>query len=250
MSLSCEINFPYNWAEEFYYGERLHLSVALKCHKQLTVKGVTLNVSYRSERESQSNDYSRYIDDQEEESHTKNNCWEKSSIKHHSEIDLFGARESFINMLPGTYIFDLECFLPEITSEQRRSEESVTSFKFALVVQKIPKADLINQIPVSALRLIQLEPIKRKTFVWPGNFDKISDFSVASAIIGYYYVKNLEEPDNRRNYSEESENEDSLESWLDCILEKPERVEDDEDEEEGFPEEEETSKGGNVEEYD
>ncbi|KAL1374477.1 hypothetical protein pipiens_004903 [Culex pipiens pipiens] len=170
MSLSCEINFPYNWAEEFYYGERLHLSVALKCHKQLTVKGVALNVSYRSERESQSNDYSRYIDDQEEESHTRNNCQEKSSIKHHSAIDLLGARESFIDMLPGTYIFDLECFLPEITK-----------------------------------------------------------------------------PDNRRNYSEESENEDSLESWLDCVLEKPDRVEDDEDEEDGFPDEEETSKGDNVE---
>lgn len=37
--LSCDIRFPYNWNREFYCGERLQLSVELRCAKVVVLKG-------------------------------------------------------------------------------------------------------------------------------------------------------------------------------------------------------------------
>lgn len=38
--LSCDITFPYNWNREFYCGERVQISVELRCAKVIVVKGM------------------------------------------------------------------------------------------------------------------------------------------------------------------------------------------------------------------
>ncbi|XP_055633237.1 uncharacterized protein LOC129773622 [Toxorhynchites rutilus septentrionalis] len=215
MGLSCEINFPYNWSRDFYCGEMLNISVELNCPKEMTIQAITLNVSCSSRRNQESFTFSRYIDDRDSEVEAENTRNTEGSAPQ-TNIDLLNGNGCPIMLAPGTYVFEVECQLPEMSVEHVSDDDKVGEYNFTIRVQKAPKTDCEKQKCMSVCDLLSAISRKEITFVWPDEFVHISNFSIASAIVSWYYVSKIASQNNR-HCSSECEN-DCLENWLEPII--------------------------------
>ncbi|XP_055545451.1 uncharacterized protein LOC129730276 [Wyeomyia smithii] len=216
MGFTCDIRFPHNWAEEFYCGEKLLLSIELKCRRTALIRGLALNVSCPNAEYIESFDYSHYIDDQD--SDTGNTRKQTTGIsKYETDFYLLNENEAAISLTPGTYVFNLECYLPDKIREQDLGEAEELNYTFAVKVKKVLKNDREKVTPVPVLELLKGKQPQRTCFVWPGPFLCISNFSIASGIVSWHYVANVRHTNNRFRQSSDSE-EDGLENWLGAIL--------------------------------
>ncbi|XP_058823785.1 uncharacterized protein LOC131684698 [Topomyia yanbarensis] len=227
MGFSCEISFPYNWAEEFYCGERLNLSVELACHKAMWIKELALGVSCSNLQHTETREFGHYIDDPDSNGTSDSSQNKSGSDKFETEIGLLGDNETAIKLTPGTYIFNVECHLPESIAEYNHDEGSEISYSISVKVRKILKKDRKHRNAVSVHDLLLRNHRRRVNFVWPGRFSHISNFSFSSATINCYFVTSIERTSSNRSQSSDDEG-DSLENWLYPIMEKPDQPEEDE----------------------
>ncbi|XP_058451424.1 uncharacterized protein LOC131430440 [Malaya genurostris] len=224
MGFSCEIIFPYNRAELFYCGERLHLSVELSCHKAMWIKELALGVSCENQQNTETSMFGHYIDDPDNDSvrnQTRNN-----TNKSETTIGLLGENETAIKLTRGTYIFNMECHLPESIAEDISDENHQLDYIFTVKVRKVLKKNLKQHKSISVHHLLLRYHHRKVPFVWPGQYCYISNFSFCSATISCDYVANIDRSNNRLQSSDDAD--DSLENWLDSVLEKPKPPDDEE----------------------
>ncbi|XP_055611667.1 uncharacterized protein LOC129758229 [Uranotaenia lowii] len=232
-SITCEILFPYNRAEEFYCGENLHLCIQLKCHKPVTVCGIFLEISCSTQENVNSNEYGRYID--EEGSST---AQDNKTIVRKTEIKLWGENaKEIVDLIPGTFIYDVECRLPESIME--RSCDPVDSvvkeldYTFKVRIRKY-KIDSNSENGTSQIVTHQAMALCRKrlvNFVWPAEFNQISNFNQTLARVSCDFIDILDYESNKfRHEDDDDETEYTLENWLDSVLEHPPPEDEDEEE--------------------
>lgn len=208
--LSCDITFPYNWNREFYCGERVQISVELRCAKVIVVKGVEMSVSCQNTDYDSDDQYRRYINDPDEE----NDCEEvrKSVTDIKTDIDLLGNYDRPVRFKTGTHIFNLNCWLPERISDHQNCEEhDQLCLNVSVRVRKSAKNEQDFSYDVNHTKE------KRQTsFTWPGYYGSIRNYSNVAIDISSFHVSNVEEANNR--YSREEDCDDStFENWLGCI---------------------------------
>ncbi|XP_029718087.1 uncharacterized protein LOC109400182 [Aedes albopictus] len=220
--LSCDIRFPYNWNREFYCGERLQLSVELRCAKVVVLKGVELSVSCRNDTNEPADEYGRYIKDPEE---VEDDCKEtvKTVSDFKADIDLLGNYDRPIRLQQGTHIFNLNCWLPERISDQScDTEEEYLSLTVSVRVRKTAKNE-----EHSPKEMSHSDGWRQTSFTWPGTYGHIRNYSQVQVDICSYHVSNTEDANNRYDYEE---SEDSfLENWLGCIPMQGELLEEEEE---------------------
>ncbi|XP_053691059.1 uncharacterized protein LOC128739590 [Sabethes cyaneus] len=217
MGFTCDIRFPYNWAEEFYCGEKLVLSVELKCRRAALIRGLALNVSCRNADYSEPYDYSHYIDDPVSDSGSARKQTVGPS-RYETDFSLLDENGVAIGLAPGTYVFNFECHLPDKIGDQEENDELM--YTFAVKIRRVLKDECEKATLIPVHRLLKIRPTKNICFVWPGSFANISNYSVASGIVSWHYVTNIKQKNNRlreTSDTEESE-EDGLQNWLDTIL--------------------------------
>ncbi|XP_065081668.1 uncharacterized protein LOC135704159 [Ochlerotatus camptorhynchus] len=202
--VSCDITFPYNWCREFYCGERLQLSVEVRCAKSVTVRGVKLYISCQNLENEPDDEYGRYIDDIEEDVVSN-----KKVTEFITEIDLLGNDDEPVQFASGTHIFSVDCHLPERIGDQNCDKSDQLSLWISVRIKKAPLKDEACPLEVDHCR-------KRQTnFTWPGSFERISNYSNVRVDIESFHASNVEEENNRLCCSEDDD--EFLENWLGAI---------------------------------